>query len=167
MLKIKIQDALNRQVEIEAFSSQVYLAMASWAEVTGLQGCADFLYQHSDEERMHMLKLVKYINERGGKALVPALKEPAKEYKGVVEVFREVLKHEEKVSTDINEVVDICLKEKDYQTHQFMQWYVAEQIEEESLARTICDKLKMIKNDPSGLYIFDRDIVSLTVAKKA
>ncbi len=163
MLPKKVEQALNQQIEIEAQSSQFYLAMASWAEASGLGGIANFLYRHSDEERMHMLKLVKYVNERGGHALVPALKQPPKTFKDMFSVFEQLLKHEIWVSSEINKVVDTCLKEKDYATHNFMQWYVSEQIEEEALARTIMDKLKMIGNDKGGLYLFDRDIENLTV----
>lgn len=163
MLPSKVESALNKQIEIEAFSSQFYLAMASWAESSGFNGTAQFLYAHSDEERMHMLKLVKYINERGGKAIVPALKQPPKTFNGLNVVFEHLLKHEIMVSAEINKVVDVCLKEKDYATHNFMQWYVAEQIEEEALARTIMDKLKMIGADKGGLYLFDRDIMAIRV----
>jgi ferritin len=167
MLNPKIEKALNQQVVLEAESSQIYLAMASWAEVKGYEGIATFLFRHSDEERMHMLKLLKFINERGGHGVVPALKQPPAKYKGVKEVFKEVLDHEVLVSTEINKLVDICLKEKDYTTHNFLQWYVSEQIEEEALARKIMDKLNLIDTDTGGLYFFDRDIATLdgTAAK--
>tara|TARA_B100000809_G_scaffold83029_1_gene81394 strand:- start:231 stop:743 length:513 start_codon:yes stop_codon:yes gene_type:complete len=163
MLKETIQAALNNQIQTEAFSSQIYLAMASWAETEGLGGTAQFLYKHSDEERMHMLKLVQYVNERGGKALIPQLNQPAKEYKSLTNLFQTLLDHEVMVSNEINNLVDICLSEKDYTTHNFMQWYVAEQIEEEALARTIMDKLNMIGEDKGGLYLFDRDIESISI----
>lgn len=158
MITKKVETALNQQIELEASSSQYYLAMASWAETQGLEGVASFLYGHSDEERMHMLKLVKYVNERGGKALIPALKQQPQKFKSVQFVFEEVLSHEILVSTEINNLVEICLKEKDYTTHNFLQWYVSEQIEEEALARKILDKLKFIGGDKSGLYFFDRDL---------
>jgi ferritin len=161
MISSKIEKALNQQVLLEAESSQIYLAMASWAEVEGLGGIAAFLYKHSDEERMHMLKLVKFLNERGGHGIIPTLKAPPQKYKGVRELFQEVLDHEIHVSNEINKLVDSCLKEKDYTTHNFLQWYVSEQIEEESLARQIMDKLKLIGDDKAGMYIFDRDIASL------
>ena len=164
MLKNKIETALNKQIKIEAESSQIYLAMASWAETEGLGGTAQFLYKHSDEERMHMLKLVQYVNERGGKALIPQLAQPEKKYKSLPDLFQMLLNHEIMVSGEINNLVDICLKEKDYTTHNFMQWYVAEQIEEEALARTIMDKLNMIGSDKGGLYLFDRDIEGISVA---
>ena len=159
MLSKSMQDALNRQVLMEAQSSQAYLAMASWADIQpGLKGVTKFFFKHSDEERMHMLKLVKFINERGGHGVIPALKAPSAKYKGVKELFQQVHDHEILVSTEINRLVDICLKEKDYTTHNFLQWYVSEQIEEEALARQIMDKLKLIGGDKSGLYMFDRDV---------
>ncbi|MGE0562078.1 MAG: ferritin [Flavobacteriales bacterium] len=163
MLKEKVEKALNDQLLIEADSSQIYLAMASWAETQGLGGTAQFLYKHSDEERIHMLKLVQYINERGGKAIIPALPKPAKDFKTLNNLFQTLLKHEIMVSDKINDLVETCLKEKDYTTQNFLQWYVAEQIEEEALARTIIDKLNMIGADKSGLYMFDRDIETITV----
>lgn len=158
MVSKKVENALNAQVEKEAMSSQIYLAMASWAEVNGLEGVAAFLYAHSDEERMHMLKLMRYINERGGHAVVPALGKPPKAMKNVMDVFKSILEQEIEVSREINAIVDLCLKEKDYTTHNFMQWYVAEQIEEERLARTMLDKLNLIGSDKAGLYLFDRDL---------
>lgn len=163
MLKEKIEEALNSQIKSEAQSSQIYLAMASWAETQGLGGAAQFLYKHSDEERMHMLKLIQYVNERGGKALIPELSEPTRDFKKLTSLFQTLLDHEVMVSGEINDLVDICLSEKDYTTHNFLQWYVAEQIEEEALARTIMDKLNMIGEDKGGLYLFDRDIENISV----
>ena len=144
MLSKKIENSLNNQLSIEAYSSHVYLAMASWAENQGFPGIADFLYSHSDEERLHMMKLVRYINERGGSAIIPTLKKPEINYSGITELFEDLLKHEINVTLSINEVVHDCLQEKDYSTHNFMQWYVAEQLEEEALAHDILDKLKLI-----------------------
>jgi ferritin len=155
----KVEDILNLQVEKEAYSSNLYLSMASWAEVNGLGGVAEWLYVQADEERMHMLKFIKYINERGGHALVPALKKPGKEFKNVKSMFEEVLKHEEYISASINEIVALCQKEKDFTTHNWVQWFVNEQIEEEANARKILDKLKLVGD--SNMYLFDRDIMSL------
>ncbi len=162
MVSKKIESGLNAQIASEADSSQFYLAMASWAETQGFMGVAQFLYKHSDEERMHMLKLVKYINERGGHAQIPAIKMPPVKFSSLKAVFESLFKHEVNVSQEINELVEICLKEKDYTTHNFLQWYVAEQIEEEALARLIMDKMKLIGDDKGGLYMFDRDISSLS-----
>jgi ferritin len=159
MLKKKIEDICNRQIEREGFSSNLYIAMASWAEVNGYPGVAAWLYIQSDEERLHMLKFIKYVNERGGKAIMPALKVPAAEYKGVEDVFKEVLKHEEFVTASINEIVALTLEEKDYNTHNFLLWFVMEQVEEEASARTIIDKVKLVGKN--NMYQLDRDILSL------
>ena len=164
MLSKRMQEALNMQVKIEAQSSQVYLAMASWAEIQpGIDNITAFFYRHSEEERMHMLKLVHFINERGGFAMIPALEQPTLTYPSIKHAFQELLKHEVMVSESINKLVDIALEEKDYATHNFLQWYVAEQIEEESLARTLNDKLELIGEEKSGLYLFDQDILNVTV----
>ena len=167
MLKKKIEDALNNQVELEAASSQFYLAMASWAETQGMNGTAKFLYMHSDEERMHMLKLVKYVNERGGHAQISDLKAPETEFGSLQKMLQKLYEHELFVSQSINELVHITLEEKDYATHNFLQWYVAEQLEEEALARTVLDKINLIGDDKGGLYLFDRDIQQLTVESAA
>ena len=166
MLTNKVEKILNRQIEIESNSSQFYLSMASWAETKGLEGVASFFYQHSDEEREHMLKLIRYVNERGGHAVVPALENPPKLFDCLSHVFQDLLNQEIMVTKEINKVVDTCLKDKDYTTHNFMQWYVAEQIEEEALARRILDKLKLIGDDKGGLYLFNRDIASMNPTKK-
>ena len=163
MLSEKMQSALNNQIRIEAESSQIYLAMASWAEIQGLEGVSEFMYAQSDEERMHMLKLFKYINERGGHSIVSELNAPDVEFGSIKEMFETLFKHEIFVSQSINELVHISLEEKDYATHNFLQWYVAEQIEEEALARTILDKIKLIGDDKGGLYLFDNDIKQITV----
>lgn len=161
MLSKAIQEALNNQVKMEAESSQAYLAMASWAEIQpGLEGVTEFFYKQSDEERVHMLKLIRFINERGGFAAVPALPQPMVTFQSLRRVFEEFLKHELQVSNSINDLVHLSLQEKDYATHNFLQWYVNEQIEEERTARTLNDKLELIGDDKSGLYLFDRDILN-------
>lgn len=159
MLKKKVEEICNRQVEREGYSSNLYLAMASWAEINGYSGVAAWLYGQSDEERVHMLKFVKYINDRGGKAVMPAFKKPAAEFKSVEEVFREVLKHEEFVTASINEIVALTFAEQDFNTHNFLQWFVMEQVEEESSARMILDKIRLVGEN--NIYQLDRDILSL------
>ncbi len=162
MISKKILEELNKQILLEAESSQTYLAMASWAEGEGFVGTVNFLYAHSDEERGHMLKLIRYVNDRGGKAEIPALSKPVSDYDSIGQMFQTLLDHEINVTENINRIVAVCLEEKDYTTHNFLQWYVSEQIEEETLARMIMDKLKLIGNDKSGLYLFDRDIETLS-----
>jgi ferritin len=159
MIKKKIEDICNRQIEREGYSSNLYLSMASWAETNGFSGVAAWLYSQADEERIHFLKFIKYVNERGGKAVIPALKKPETDFKSVEEVFRDVLKHEEFITESINEIVALTLEEKDYNTHNFLQWFVFEQVEEEASVRTILDKVRLVGNN--NMYQFDRDILSL------
>ena len=140
--------------------------MASWAENNGLSGVAAWMYIQSDEERIHMLKFIKYINERGGVAVIPAFKKPPADFKNVEDLFKEVLKHEEFVTGSINEIVGLTLEEKDFNTQNFLQWFVMEQVEEEASVRMVLDKVRLIGNN--GMYEFDRDILSLRkVAAKA
>lgn len=159
MLKKKVEDICNRQIEREGYSSNLYLAMASWAETSGFGGVASWLYAQADEERMHMLKFVKYLNERGGKAVVPAFNKPPVDYKSIEEMFKEVLKHEEFITSSINEIVSLTLEEKDFSTHNFLQWFVTEQVEEEASVRTILDKISLVGKN--NMYQFDRDIMKL------
>ncbi len=166
MLSKTIENELNKQVTVEAESSQIYLSMASWAETQGFEGVATFMYAHSDEERQHMLKLIKFINERGGHAKVSDLSSPQTDFGSFKEVFETLFEHEVSVSKSINNLVDISLQEKDYATHNFLQWYVSEQIEEEALARNILDKINLIGDDKSGFYLFDNDIKQLIAQEK-
>lgn len=159
MLNKRVEDILNRQVGREAYSSNLYLAMASWAENQGLQGSAAWLYAQAEEEHMHMLKFIAYINERGGHAIIPALEQPPVEYGNVKTAFDEVLKHEFYITQSINEIVGVTLEEKDFSTHNWIQWFVTEQIEEEASVRGLIDKLKLIGDGP--LYHFDKDIMGM------
>ncbi|WP_159802091.1 ferritin [Flavobacterium sp. MK4S-17] len=162
MVSDVILAALNEQIKVEAESSQIYLAMASWAEVKGFEGIATFMFKQSDEERAHMLKLIKFVNQRGGHAKVSALEEPKLDYTSFRTLFRQLYEHEVKVSECINVLVDISLSEKDYATHNFLQWYVSEQIEEEATAKVILDKIDLIGDDKGGLYMFDNDMKNFT-----
>lgn len=162
MLSQTIQDALNKQIKVEGDSSQIYLAMASWAEVQGFEGISTFMFAQSEEERMHMLKLVKYINQRGGQAKISATVEPVLDLSSYKVLFKQLLQHEIKVSESINDLVGITLDERDYATHNFLQWYVAEQIEEEANARYILDKINLIGDDKGGLYLFDNEMKNFT-----
>lgn len=159
MLTKKVQDSLNSQIQKEGFSSNLYLAMASWAENDGFQGISEWLYVQADEERMHMLKFIHYVNERGGKAIIPSFEQPPLSFNSIGDLFKEVLKHEEFVSASINDIVAVCIAEKDFTTQNWTQWFVNEQIEEEKNAQVILDKLKILGD--GGLYMFDRDIMGL------
>lgn len=158
----EIQNLLNDQIKYEAAASMQYLAMASWADNAGFSGVAEFFYAQSEEEKAHMAKLVKFINERGGKATIPALEKPLDDFENLNALFGHFLESEMFVTEQINKIIFECLQYKDYNVHNFMQWYVTEQLEEESTARTLLDKLTIIGNDKTGHYLFDRDINTMT-----
>jgi ferritin len=157
-----VEKILNRQIDREAYSSQLYLAMASWAEATGYEGISDWFYIQADEERLHMLKFIHYVNERGGNAIVPAIKLPPAKFKDVDDAFAQTLKHEEFITASINEIVAECNKEKDFTTLNFVQWFVAEQIQEEKSVRAIIDKIKLLGKQ--NLYLLDKDIMAMRTA---
>jgi len=166
MLKQKVVDALNKQIELEHFSSQLYLAMASWSETNGFEASGNFLYEHSDEERQHMLKLFRFVNDRGAHAIVPQSEQPKLNYESIRAIYSEILEHEIMISNAISELVGVCIDERDFTTQNFLQWYVAEQIEEESLFRTVLDKLNLLGNDKASLFMFEKEIELMTTAMK-
>ncbi len=153
-----IESLLNDQIKYEAQASMQYLAMASWADTKGYSGVADFFYSQSEEERLHMTKLMKFVNERSGNVIVPALEQPKADFDSLLALFEKFLKSEIFVTEQINKVIYECLQQKDYNVHNFMQWYVTEQLEEEATARTLLDKLNILGEDRSGYYLFDKDI---------
>lgn len=163
MLKPEVENILNIQVEKESYSSHLYLAMASWAENNGLKGVAGWLYAQADEEKLHMLKIVQYINERDGRAVIPAIKQPPADFKNVKVLFEMVLEHEQFISASINEIAGVCVKENDFTTQNWVQWFVNEQIQEEASAREILDKLNLVGDQ--NMYMFDRDIMGMRAAE--
>ncbi len=158
MLTAKIEKALNKQIQLEAESSFTYLAMASWADANGYENSAQFLYAQSAEERDHMLRLFTYINDAGGRALAPNVKVKNDDHESLEKLFIATLENEQKVTEAINNLVDLCLKERDHSTHNFLQWYVAEQHEEEKSFRSILDLFKLMGTDRHSLYHLDKEI---------
>lgn len=162
MLSKKIQSALNNQIAQEGYASSYYLSMASWCDHEGLQGAASFLYKHADQEKEHMMKLFRYVNDAGGHAIAPAVKEPPHTYKNISNVFELILQHEQAVTKAINTLVEQCLNEKDFSTFNFLQWYVAEQHEEERLFKSILDMIKIAGLEGRGLFLIDKEIGKLS-----
>lgn len=165
MLPKKVEEILNTQIQKEDYSSQLYLSMASWAENQGFEGVSNWLYAQAEEERVHMLKLVKYVNERDGAAAIPGIDTPPNEFGDVFEMFDKVLAHEKYISGSINEIVAVCMAESDFTTQNWIQWFVTEQIEEEASVKAIIDKLKLLGKN--NLYMFDRDIMSMRGSESA
>jgi ferritin len=165
MINKNLEKAINIQIKNEEHSSRIYMAMASWCEVNGFRGASDYLYKQSNEERFHMLKFIKYVNDRDGYALLSSLETPAAEFASLHVVFEEVLKHEEFITGSINKLYEIALNEKDYTTGNFLQWYINEQIEEESTVHAILDKMKLAGTEAGGMFLVDKDLAAMAAAK--
>jgi ferritin len=160
-------DALNEQIEPEGYASFLYLSMASWCDKEGLEGCTKFMHRQSAEEREHMLKIFHYLSEVDAHALTPEIKQAPHEFDSVQEMFKEVYAHEQKVTNSIHKLMNIAVNENDYTTHNFLQWYIEEQREEEDLMRKILDKIKIIGDGPSSLYYIDNEIAAVNAAELA
>ncbi len=142
-LSKKIEVILNKQVTKEAEAAQIYLSYGCWADSEGYSGIANYLFRHSQEERNHMMKVMQYIMERGGKVKIEAIKTPPSNPKNLKDCFERTFKHEVDNSTAINGIVNLAHEEKDWATFNFAQWFVKEQIEEEKLVMDLLDKLKI------------------------
>ncbi|WP_209329457.1 ferritin [Lunatimonas salinarum] len=163
-LLVDTEKKLNKQVEMEGRSSAYYLSMASWCEMMGFTNSAKFLYDHADEERQHMLKLFKYINDAGGHAIQPEITGIRHNFNSLREIFELILEHEIEVTKSINTIVDHCFSVKDFATFSFMQWYVTEQREEETVARRALELFDIIGEEGIGLWTIDQELGKLHAA---
>jgi len=167
MLTKKVEKALNEQIGYEGYASSSYLSMASWCEKEGLRGCTAFFYEQAAEEREHMLKLVRYINGAGGHAHVPAIKEPPATYKSIKHIFELSLEQERDVTKQINKLVELTFGAKDFTSYNFLQWYVEEQLEEETLFNSILDIIKLAGKEEKSLLLIDNEISKVRSELKA
>ncbi|MFD1805803.1 non-heme ferritin [Pasteurella oralis] len=161
MLSKAIAEKLNEQINLEFYSSNVYLQMSAWCAHNGYEGAAAFLLRHADEEMEHMQKLFNYVSETSGMPLLGKIEAPKNDYKTLKEIFEITLEHEKFVTSKINELVEVTFADKDYSTFNFLQWYVAEQHEEEMLFNSIIDKFNLLGEDGRSLYFIDRDLATL------
>jgi len=159
-----VETAINQQINKEEFSSRLYLAMAIWCESNGYPGAANFLYKHAEEERIHMLKLVHYVADRGGQVELLPIEQPEQKYKSLPEVFDKILKHEKFITESINSLYEVTMNEREYTTANFLQWYITEQVEEESLFSTILDKIKLVGTDKAGMFHIDKELEGMAAA---
>jgi ferritin len=156
-----IAEALNSQMTKEAHASQIYLSYASWAENSGFSGIANFLFRHAEEERNHMMKIMEYILQRGAEVHITSIPAPPANPAGIANCFEKVFDHEVDNTNSIYKVVKLSLSEEDWATWNFMQWFVKEQIEEETLAMKLLDKIKIAGGsnaDNTALYNLDREL---------
>lgn len=165
MLSQAMIDRLNEQINLEMYSSHLYLQLSSWCAYKALDGCATFLSQHADEEMMHMRRLISYLHETGALAVMGGMQAPPTHFESLTELFEKIYSHEQSVTSQINDLVHIANTEPDYPTLQFLQWYVAEQHQEEFLFKGILDKIQLIGMEGQGIFFIDREIAALAATK--
>ena len=158
MIKKKIQQALNKQLNAELFSSYLYLSMSAYFESINLKGFANWMRVQAQEELVHAMKFYDFLLERGGKVNLSSIEGPPTEWASPLKVFEHVYQHEQKVTSLINDLVTLAISEKDYATSNFLQWFVSEQVEEEASADEVVQKLKLISDARSGLFMLDREL---------
>ena len=169
-MNVRVNRVLNNQVSLEFEASYFYLRLATLLDSAGYSGASEFFYRQSDEERVHMLKLIKYIIERGGEYKQPIIS-PTDAMCNTVDwkigegllsdCINESLHKERQVTQHVNEIIDVCKSEHDYTTDNFIQWFVTEQLEEERTFSTLLDKINLIGSDKGGLYILDKELSTL------
>lgn len=157
----KTAKAINDQIAYEASATQAYVAIGSWCERTGYDGSAMFFFEQATEENTHMLKFVHYLNNAGAEAIIPATEKPQGNFDSIESTFRAGLKSEQKVTKLINNLVEFVEREKDRATYSFLQWFVNEQIEEETLFETILQKFEIIGRDKLAIYQIDQSLASI------
>lgn len=158
MLTKRMETELNKQINAEYWSAYLYLSMSAFAEDKGFPGVANWMRMQYEEEITHALKIFDYVVDRGGKITLMPIAEVPNEWKDVLEIFEETLKHEQYVTSLINNLMDVAIEEKDHATKSFLQWYVDEQVEEEASVNEILDQLRMVQGQGNGLYMIDREM---------
>ncbi len=155
-LSQKITDALNEQINVELSSAYTYLAMSAYCQEQNLPGAASWLRLQWEEELAHATKLIDYVAERGGSVMLKAIEQPSGRFNSLLDVFRQVLKHEQEVTAAIYKIYDLAVAEKDYAAQTLLQWYVNEQVEEENTPAEIIRMLEMAGESGPGLLMVDR-----------
>ena len=158
MISQELATGLNQQIEKEAFASSLYLSMSSWCDLKGMKGAAAFLRRQSDEERVHMLKIFDFLHDVDEHAMVPSIPKPESSFESINQIMQMVYEHEKSVTQSIFKLLESCNKQDDFVTFNFLQFYVIEQREEESLMRDILDKIKLIGEGPNALYYIDLEM---------
>ncbi len=158
MISKKLNDALNGQINAEAYSAYLYLSMSAWFSTRSLLGFANWMRIQAQEELFHATKMFDYVNERGGKVVLAAIDKPENDWDSPLAVLEQVAQHEAHVTKLINDLVNCALEERDHASNIFLQWYVSEQVEEESSVGDVLNKLKMIGKDSAGMFAMDLEM---------
>ncbi|GAB6038717.1 ferritin [Fundidesulfovibrio butyratiphilus] len=160
MLSPKMEAALNDQVKWEAWSAYLYLSMASYFESVGLMGFANWMKVQEKEEKFHSERFYSYTFERGGRIRLQPFEAPQSDWDSPLAAFGDALKHEQGVTARINALMDLAIEERDHATGSFLKWFIDEQVEEESSVTDVINKLKLIKDNPSALYMLDQELAA-------
>ena len=158
MLSPAIQEALNKQINHEFYSSYFYLSVSAYFESLNLQGFSHWMRLQSQEEREHGMRLLDHLYDRHGQATFAAIAQPPVEFQSPAEAFQLALQHEDHVTQTINQFYELAMQEKDYAIQVELQWFISEQVEEEKQARQILDQLKMIGDQGTALYLLDKEL---------
>lgn len=155
-----MQEALNKQINAEFYSAYLYLSMSAQFDALGLKGGANWMNVQFQEETGHAMKFLTYVLERGGRVELAAIEKPQTEWPSALAMFEHALKHEQKVTGMINALADLALELKDHATHNVLQWFIAEQVEEEANAQETAQKLKLAGDTPGGLFQVDKELAA-------
>ena len=158
MISEKMQEALNEQINKEFYSAYMYLAMSAYCDTIGLPGFSNWMRMQYEEESLHVTKMFDYILDQGGQIRLKLIEEPPKEYGTPLEVFEKTLEHEQYVTGLIHKLMDLAVEERDYASQAFLQWYVTEQVEEESNVNDVVAPLRMVGEDKGGLMMIDQQL---------
>lgn len=158
MLKKSLEEALNKQITEELYSSYLYLSMSAYLQSINMTGFANWMKIQSQEEYIHFNKFFDYVIQTGGSVTLKGIKAPKSSWKNIEEVMKDTLDHEIHITECINELASLSLKEKDHATMSFLKWFIDEQVEEVATAEQIMRELKMVGNNQSGLFLLDREM---------
>ena len=167
MISKKMEDALNDQINAELYSAYLYLAMAAYFDSENLPGFASWMRVQTQEETAHAMKIFDFVSERGGRVVLKAIDEPGKEWKSTLAAFKAAYEHEQYITGRINDLMNLAIKEKDHATNAFLQWFVNEQVEEETSVDSVVQQLKMAEKAPGALFMMDRELGQRTFTPPA
>ncbi len=158
MISQKMQEAINRQINAELYSSYLYMSMAAYFEHLQLAGFCHWMKVQVQEELSHAVRFYNYLCERGGRALMAGIEAPPTEWESPQECMQAVLDHERKVTGLINDLMNLAQDERDHASISFLQWFVDEQVEEEASVDAILGKLRLVQSAPGGLFMLDKEM---------
>ena len=154
----QIEQLINAQINMELYSANVYLTMAAWFFNRDLDGFGNFFIVQMQEEQFHAMKYFRYLHDVEGTFRLETIAAPDQQYSSIRQVFEQALQNEEEVTRSTHSLIDAALQIKDFATYQFLEWFVREQVEEESTMRALLAKLSLIGDDKSGLFLLDREL---------